>query len=1623
MLFSRRLTISRQIAFKPVRSKRHLSRRTRRNTAFLPGPICCGPTVEELEGRQMLSSAVSATATGIAVPTLINLGHVPAPASVTPGNSPSNASAPYTPQQVQTAYGVNLISFNGIAGNGAGQTIAIVDAYNDPNIIADTATFNTQFGLPQFNTGGPTFQVLNQNGGTTLPQNTNSTVGDWDLEESLDVQWVHSMAPQANIILFESTTANDSDMNTAEVTAAGWPGVSAVSNSWGEDEFTGETTEDPSFVTPTGHQGVTFLASAGDSGSPAGYPAYSPYVVSVGGTNLQIQTNGAYISESVWNNNNGWATGGGISTQEAIPSYQSGLHGINGASTTNRNVPDVSADADPNSGVFVYDSWNEGSGGTWWQVGGTSLSCPLWAGMIGIVNQGRALAGESTLNGYTQTLPMLYSLPSSDFNDVTTGSNGTYSAAPGYDLVTGLGTPKANLVVPALAGYGTTAPSVSAPASVNAGWNGTNLYNFAGLPLSVTDPFAAGNSDSYTFSVSRGTVTLLSLTGLTVTGGANGSASVTVSGTVANLNADLHSGISPGLSYHPTTDYFGADSLVVSATDPGENLTGTATVAINVVAVAPTVNTGPAVSINENSTLAFNGANKIEVVDIGTVPEQMTLSVSHGTLSFSATTGLTVTGNGTASVTLTGPAYDIDSDMGDPGFPLPPGLFTYTPIANYTGPDTLNLSVTNTICNLTRTASVSITVVPSSPPTFSLLSTHATIPENTGLPPAEDAVSYSLSDVGGTAENLTVSVSHGTIDFTSTTGLTVTGNNTASVNLVGSLTNINNALNTLYYYPTTNYIGTDTLNFADTDTTDSLNASASMSITITGFSVTAPANASVTENTPLTFSSANGNQISVLDNYPGNSTDSLRLSVANGTLTLGSITGLTFTAGANGSSSFTVDGSIGNLNAALNGITYTPTTNYTGSDSLALLLTDDLTTLNTSANVALTVNAVGAPTFTGPSTATVSENGSLVFSTGNANLISLADNGAGFNADSMTLSVNHGTLTLSTTNGLIFTAGSNGSASFTVKGTVSNLDAALAGMTYQPTTNYAGSDTLALSVTDPTDSQTGSASVAITVSALAPTITAPVSASLTENGSLAFSTANGNAISLTDANPGGDSLTLTVTHGTLTLATTSGLTFTSGSNGSATFTVSGTITNLNAALNGVVYTPTTTYVGSDTLAISLSDPGDNQSASKNVSLSVNGLPAPTITAPATASLLVNNSFVFSSNSISVADSVAGSNSDSLSLSVAHGTITLSTTSGLTFTVGGNGTASFTVTGTITNLNAALNNLTYTPTTNYTGSDSLAISLTDPGDNESAAKNVAITVNANSPPTVSTPGSATVPQNGTLVFSSGNSNPITVADAGPGSGSDSLQLTVSHGTVTLSTTAGLTITAGANGSSIITVTGSIANLNAALAGLTYKPASNYTGADSLAVAINDSVDNLSGSGSVAITVSGSAPPSITAPTSAKSAIGGTTTFSPAKGTGITINDGSAGGSTEALTVKATTGILKLASTTGITFISGSNSSASMTIQGTLANLNLALNGLMYTLQAKAATITLAYTDLATNQSATANISVTSSTILGASAPAGPSSSGPSATATSVSTLPPDSETQDAGFAAAMKVLNS
>src|SRR5579884_3752203 len=234
------------------------------------------PSLEALEDRLLPSIDLLAFFPGIAVPG----AELTSSSGVTPNGFPGQPAG-LSPQQVSQAYGFNQITFNNgtIVGNGSGQTIAIVDAYNQPNIARDLQTFDSTYGLP----APPTFVVVNQNGGGNLPASDQG----WGLEESLDVEWAHAMAPGANILLVEANSASYADLITAVNYARNQPGVSVISLSWGSGEFSSESYYDGFFTTPAGHQGITFVASSGDSGTEE-FPSTSPNVLAVGGTQLSI---------------------------------------------------------------------------------------------------------------------------------------------------------------------------------------------------------------------------------------------------------------------------------------------------------------------------------------------------------------------------------------------------------------------------------------------------------------------------------------------------------------------------------------------------------------------------------------------------------------------------------------------------------------------------------------------------------------------------------------------------------------------------------------------------------------------------------------------------------------------------------------------------------------------------------------------------------------------------------------------------------------------------------------------------------------------------------------------------------------------------------------------------------------------------------------------------------------------------------------------------------------------------------------------------------------------------------------------------------------------------------------
>jgi hypothetical protein len=371
-------------------------------------------------------------------------------------NSDAGGSSPggYTPQQIRAAYGFDGIRFGSIAGDGAGQTIAIVDAYDDPGLVdssaagfstSDLAEFDRQFGLPD----PPSFTKLNESGNTspmpgTDPNGPGSSSGNWEYEESMDVEWAHALAPSASIVLVEANSNNSEDLYAGISAAENLAGVSVISLSWGSQEFSGESYLDSQFQTPAGHQGETFVASSGDAGAPGIYPAYSANVLAVGGTDLQLSAAGSILGETAWS-----GSGGGVSAFESEPSYQAGVQ-----DTGFRTIPDVAFDGSGASGVSVYDSYDNTGGGPWVTMWGTSLGAPSWAALIAVADQGRVAAGGTTLDGPSQTLPGLYALPAADFHDINSGSNGSFSAGTGYDEVTGRGTPVANLLAPDLAFYG-----------------------------------------------------------------------------------------------------------------------------------------------------------------------------------------------------------------------------------------------------------------------------------------------------------------------------------------------------------------------------------------------------------------------------------------------------------------------------------------------------------------------------------------------------------------------------------------------------------------------------------------------------------------------------------------------------------------------------------------------------------------------------------------------------------------------------------------------------------------------------------------------------------------------------------------------------------------------------------------------------------------------------------------------------------------------------------------------------------------------------------------------------------------------------------------------------------------
>lgn len=435
----------------------------------------------------------------------------------------TTAVTTYTPAQIRAAYGLPALpastaslSAAQAAQLGAGQTIYIVNAKHNPNVVAELAAFNSKFALPTCTSR--TLAV-----GASLPLAAASKTScelvvaystsagaitstapaydsGWATEIALDVQWAHAIAPLARLVLIEAPDAGVASLSNA-VALANKMGSGVVSMSFGAKEGSWTSSYDSVF---TG-AGMSYLAATGDNGAAVSWPSVSSRVVAVGGTTLTYSGSGPR-SETTWS-----GTGGGTSAFVALPSYQSGTLG----GYARRAVADVAFNADPNSGQYVATLAPGSTTVRWISAGGTSLSTPQWAGLLAIANAMRVASGKAVLGQphaalYQQigAVPTQYATV---FKDVSTGSNGTCTtcaAKAGYDTPTGWGTPNGSALLTSLSGAtvsttgttgttGTTTTTTSGPQLTT-----TSLTGTAGKALSASIGYSAPGATSLSITIS-----------------------------------------------------------------------------------------------------------------------------------------------------------------------------------------------------------------------------------------------------------------------------------------------------------------------------------------------------------------------------------------------------------------------------------------------------------------------------------------------------------------------------------------------------------------------------------------------------------------------------------------------------------------------------------------------------------------------------------------------------------------------------------------------------------------------------------------------------------------------------------------------------------------------------------------------------------------------------------------------------------------------------------------------------------------------------------------------------------------------------------------------------------------
>jgi hypothetical protein len=950
--------------------------------------------------------------------------------------------------------------------------------------------------------------------------------------------------------------------------------------------------------------------------------------------------------------------------------------------------------------------------------------------------------------------------------------------------------------------------------------------------------------------------------------------------TIIGVSTPLHGSTSTDgfeVTYQPTANYAGADSFTYTISD-GNGGIDTATVAVTVTGV-----NDPPSAVNDSFTVLQNSTTTLGVLsnDSSAPDTGETLTV----------TAVSTPSHGTATIVSGGSAV------------------SYTSTTGYTGPDAFTYTISDGNGG-TATGTVSVTVTAVNTQPVNALPGPQTGSEDSSIFfSSASGNSISVSDSNNTTLTVQVAVTNGTFTLGATAGLVVSNNGSASVTAQGTIASLNSGFNNARYTPTPNFNGAASL------TLDSLDSSGESDLDVLTLSVTAlndaPVNSmplavqAAVEDVPETFSN-----ISISDVDVGAGQLLVTLTADNGTLiSLASTGGLAFSSGDGaGDATMSFTGALSSINAALNGLTVTPTGNFIGMSTLTLTTNDqgnsgvggpgqDTDTLN------ITWGSVNDPPVnTVPGPQSINEESPLTFALNSGTALRVSDPDVSAGLMQITLSATSGTLTLGTPGSVTFNSG-DGTAdvSMTFTGTLASIDTALEGTIYTPAPNFSGTATVTLVSSDLGNSGSGGTktdtdTVAIAIAGIndAPVNTVPGTQSTNEDVARVFSSANGNGISVSDVDATALQVSLSVTSGSLTLGVKTGLTFQAGDGtADASMTFTGTIASINAALNGMSFSPAANLGGAVSLTVLSSDlgaSGTGGTLSDDDTIVINVIPVNDPPDAVNDTLTIDEDAPPTDVLVLANDSTLPDLGESLSIAAvsvpAHGTAVI------------NGTV-----------------ITYQPAANYRGSDSFTYTVSDGGGGTDTATVAITVVNVNDSPTAANDTFSVLQSSGTNALGV-LSNDSSAPDSGE--------------TLTI-----IGLTTAANGTVAITGGGS---------GLTYTPSPAFTGTDGFTYTISDG-NGGTATANVAVTVTAvNTTPVNNLPLPQTTSEDVALVFSSASGNPITV---AYANNTTPLTVQISVlnGTFTLGSTAGLT-VTG-NASANVTATGVASALNTGLNNARYT----------------------------------------------------------------------------